>query len=144
MEPPITQWLLIFTHVRGQSFFIRLVQFIQGTLPSRYNHIHMVGFDGYIEQWVCVDWNLNGLHVLILKPEQISRLLRACRKQEGAILQCPISNVHWKFPVTPLYCVSIAKFLIGYKSFNPFQTPWGFYKTLVKKGYKYFYKPKVR
>lgn len=121
---PVHEWIVAFhdspAHPEWWGRFTR----------SKYRHISLFTYTH--GAWLLIDPRLSMLDVRVMSKDEIDTYIAAINVTGGHFLRCTVGVVRCRLPFTLLYCVTVAKRLLGIRS-NAI-TPKQLYDFLVRRG----------
>ncbi len=132
MADPITQdWLVAFVSLEDAPPYTRW-------LRDGFHHVILLGFHPKTGDWTYFNWTSDSLELTRLSWDQATGVIAALGQRAGALVRYrrdldEAGGVRIRVPF--LYCVEVAKHLLGIDSFWCV-TPLQLYRELVRSGAK--------
>jgi hypothetical protein len=128
-EPVLSpgKWIIAFYDGGPRNWWDRF------TRPG-FRHCFAVRYLEPMDAWTLVDWNNHGLIIDFLPKRFIDAMIVGVNDAGGVFLEAEVQPTRRRIvPLTPLYCVSAVKDLIGLRAWRVI-TPWQLYCALMKRG----------
>ena len=82
--------------------------------------------------WILLDPRLSQMELRIFSSDEMNTYVACINVAGGSFLRMPVSVVRCHQPLSPMYCVTVAKRLLGIQSLAI--TPKQLYHGLIKRG----------